>query len=90
MEDGILSTRSASKGNDSQQQLRQEQESYVITPEMKRSRSPIQFRLTLGKKKRHPSSGSGSAHYDTDEAVEQPRALETNVDRNIHSVRFQT
>ncbi|CAG9538768.1 unnamed protein product [Cercopithifilaria johnstoni] len=83
LEDDIPTTRNIIQNIAFQQVNDQERESYVIKPEMKRSKLP--FFMRLFKKKRRHSTSPTDAQKQLDNSFEQPRALETNIDQSIHS-----
>lgn len=88
LEDGILSTRNAIQSRTSQKLNDQERRNYVMTPEMKRSKSPILVRLLMGKKKRQHSTSSIDKQKQLDNSIEQPRTLELNTDQSLQSVGY--
>ncbi|KAL3990235.1 hypothetical protein ACH3XW_30925 [Acanthocheilonema viteae] len=85
LEDGTSSTSNAIQSTASERLNDQEHRNYVITPEMKRSKSPILMRLLMNKRKRCHSTSPTAAQKQSDSSFEQPRALETNVDQSLQS-----
>ncbi|VDK80279.1 unnamed protein product, partial [Onchocerca ochengi] len=86
LDDGILSTRNSIQSSTSQQLNDQEHRNYMVTSEMKRSKSPILKRLLMKKKKRPHSTSSADIQRQLDNSFEQPRALETSIEQSLQSV----
>ncbi|OZC08087.1 hypothetical protein X798_04878 [Onchocerca flexuosa] len=85
LDDGILSTRNAIQSSSSQRLNDQEYRNYMVTSEMKRSKSPILKRLLMKKKKRPHSTSSADIQRQLDYSFEQPRALETSIEQSFQS-----
>uniref|UniRef100_A0A915PYX8 Uncharacterized protein n=1 Tax=Setaria digitata TaxID=48799 RepID=A0A915PYX8_9BILA len=85
LEDGILTPRNTLESGSSEKSNDQQQHgSYLITPEMKRSKSPILIRLLMSKKKRL-SSESPDVDGQADNSFERPRSLGAGAEQSFQS-----
>ncbi|VDM95044.1 unnamed protein product [Thelazia callipaeda] len=84
LEDGILSAKNIAEQSNPHK-VGQELRGCLITSEIKRSKSPIQMRLTKNKKQQQPSLTFAQSRAQPDDVIEQARIMESSFEQGLQS-----